>query len=424
MSGLRHLLLSEETKIVYPANATVWEVTIPEGGATYQFRVWNNSSITFPDWSDGMRVDWGDGVIENVTPANLNQSNVTPQHQYTTAGVYTVSCTGKQYNIRLANSNNNYGKYVTGFLRASDTLEDYESLLSDCSGITALPSNFKIPQKVHSVKSMLVGTSIAVLPSTFLLHENIEHCSDLFGTAPIQYLPEGFTIPQSAAGSCSRIFSRGTRLRRLPDSFRIPDGTTDVNQMFMNQNNIEEVGEQFKLPSTVVTFDSYLGSAAKNASFDINTVLSAINPTGDCRAANAFGGCGQMYGEAPADKLWNNPNANWLSTAGCFSFCFNLSNFGEIPATWDGGKVMLEDMAVDSDSAVDILLAKNQLNYSNWGPYANVFTPSGMPDGLSIVSVGNDRHIQGTLAAGTYTFDVTLSNKWSSATATITLIVK
>jgi hypothetical protein len=53
-------------------------------------------------------------------------------------------------------------------------------------------------------------------------------------------------------------------------------------------------------------------------------------------------------------------------------------------------------------------------------------TSGNLPDGLELAFTyanPNNGVLRGTLSAGTYTFDVTLSNKWNTKTATITLIV-
>ena len=425
MSRFRQLMIANRGS-KYPANATVWEVTIPEGGAEYSFQVesglgWNNTWNGQP-----FMVDWGDGSVEDVGSA-ATVARITPIHTYTTAGVYTVSATGQQESIKLARQSATYGKFVSKFIQASNTLTIYSDLLNPCSSITELPSNLTIPAIVTKVISMLQGTNITALPPRMLLHEGITDANNFLGSSSIQYLPEGFTIPDSTAASCSRIITRCSKLKRLPESFRIPQAATVLDQFFLNDSSLEYVPKECRIPPNVVNLSYFAGSAFKAGAADIAELLAIWNPqSSDINLKQAFE-ASNINGIAPADKLWNNPLSATWNVENCFLRAFNVENLGEIPATWGGGKIALENTTITlSDSTVDFVLLKESVNIARfYNLYGVKVELTGLPDGLRGAWSGYDYKITGTLPAGTYTFTVHAYNKYDTtgATATITLIV-
>jgi hypothetical protein len=399
-------------------------VTIPEGGAEYSFQVesglgWNNAWNGRP-----FIVDWGDGSVEDVgTTATV--ARVTPIHTYTTAGVYTVSATGQQENIQLGRANANYGKFVTGFIQASSTLTSYQGMLANTM-ITQLPSNFTIPQRVTNTNSMMASTRIAALPSGLLLHEGITNANSFLGSSAIQYLPEGFTIPESTAASCSRIITRCSQLLRLPESFRIPQAATDLNQFFSNDNKLAYVPKECRIPPNAINL-SYFASNGLTADVDIGELFAVWNPTSTAvNLFQAFNSSG-VGGIAPADKLWNNPLSVTWTVAECFINAFNIGNFHEIPPSWGGGKVILDDVTLESGIEVNAALLRKSINIGGgYWTYSVKVNFTDLPTGLQGKVENDTYYLRGTLTAGTYRFTAHAYNAFATtgATATITLIVK
>lgn len=355
MSRFRQLMIANRRN-KYPANATVWQLTIPEGGATYSF-----DSL---GWNSATTIDWGDGTVENMTARN-------PVHTYA-AGVYTVVYTGKYDTLTATLGNKTYGQYVTGVTQLSRSCTSYSGFLN-ASSVKSIPRN-------------LLFDGILIV-SSFLKNNKT-----------VAALPDGFSLPATVQ-NCAEMFSVSA-LTSLPDSFVLPRSVTNLSSMFWAMSNIK---------------------------FDIGHFLQNIATSGSINIEAAFGACMGITGTAPADKLWGNPNVSWRST-NAFMRCEALDNYAEIPPTWGGGKVILDDMTIDSGTAVDVEIAKVNVNYGGHGNYYGTkFTSTNMPAGLSFTfdfsTSPNSCKIKGTLPAGTYTFDVTLSNKWSSDTATITLIV-
>lgn len=408
----------------YPANSTVWEVTIPEGGAEYSFQVesglgWNNAWNGQP-----FIVDWGDGTVEDWgTTATI--ARIFPTHTYTTAGTYTVSATGQQESIKLARQSATYGKLVSKFIQASNTLTLYTDLLGQCSNLTELPSNFTIPATVTKVTSMLQGTNITALPPRMLLHEGITIVNGFLGSSSIQYLPEGFTIPDSAAAGCSTIITRCSKLNRLPESFRIPQAATDLKQFFLGCSKLVYVPKECRISPGATNLSNF-ASSGLTSDVDIGELFAVWNPTStDVNLTGAFE-ASNVSGVAPADKLWRNPLSSTWNVTNCFLRAFNVANLGEIPPSWGGGKVILEDTTIESGTEVNAMLLKRQVNIAlHYALYGLKVEFTGLPAGLQAKMVEYDCYLQGTLAAGTYQFTAHVYNKYDTtgATATITLII-
>jgi hypothetical protein len=342
----------------YPANATVWELTIPEGGANYQFFIRNRSSSSV--------VDWGDGSVETISA----QGDKSPAHTYS-AGSYTVSLTGKYALVHLGNGNATYGKFVTGLVQVSEELTDYSGLCKYCA-ITELPTRFTIPYGVDNVSGMF------------------EFCK-------IPYLPGGFSLPETLLIT-SRMFYGGG-LKSIPQSFILPRSVKTASMMFWSNGSL---------------------------SFDIEWFLQKI--TAGCALQNlegAFGTTG-ITGTAPIERLSSLSTITKYSS--CFLMCSKLDNFAEVTPTWGGGALVFDDRIIETSSTVDVEIAKIGVNFATQSYQANTrMTSSNLPDGLELIfsyASPNNGVLRGTLAAGAYVFDVTLSNKWNSKTATITLIVK
>lgn len=416
MSTFRHLLLSAKTKIVYPANATVWEVTIPEGGATYMFYVYAQtpSQVT---------VDFGDGTVE-VHTGGTNVSHTYAQ------GVYTVSVTGDCREMQLASRQmlTTYGQYVTAFIQVSNTLISYYGLLASCTNLTQLPNSLTIPAHITNVNGMLNGSGVQALPPRLLLHDGITSGNAFVSSTPIKYLPDGFTIPDSTAAACSRVISGCKQLLRLPESFRIPQAATDLNQFFYGVSKLVYIPKECRIPPGATSL-RYLASGGLTAAVDIGELLASWNPTStDVNLQGAFEASG-VGGVAPADKLWNNPLSSAWNITGCFARAFNVENLGEIPATWGGGKILLDDTTITlSDSTVDFILLKQNVNVASfYSLYGVKVEFTGLPDGLNGAWSGNDYKITGTLPEGSYRgqFTAHVYNKYDTtgATATITLII-
>ena len=423
MSRFRQLMIANQGS-KYPDNATVWEVTIPEGGAEYSFQVesglaWNNAWNGQP-----FIVDWGDGSMEDVgTTATV--ARITPIHTYTTAGAYRVSATGQQENIQLGRANDNYGKFVTGFIQASSTLTRYQSMLSNTM-ITQLPSNFTIPQRVTNTLNMLTGTRIAALPPQMRLHEGITNANGFLAGSSIQYLPEGFTIPDSTASQCSRIITRCSRLLRLPESFRIPSAATDLSQFLYGNSKLAYIPKEFRIPAGVTRLDFFATGTGSAKDVNIAELLAAWSPTsGNINIGSAFE-ASSISGIAPADKLWKNPLSETWTVLDCFLRAFNIENLGKIPPLWGGAKIIFENTTIESSAEVNALLLEKYVNIARfYGLYGVKVEFTGLPTGLQGSWYSDNYYLQGTLAVGTYQFTAHVYNDYNTTgvTATITLVV-
>ena len=414
MSRFRQLMTANQGS-KYPANATVWVVSIPEGGADYSFRVASRSECV---------IDWGDNATESVPVSG----SYLPTHRYTPAGVYVVSITGQHDWIHLASQSETYGVFVTGLIQVSNTLTTWSTLAYFCTGLKQLPSSLTIPQNITNVNGCLGGTNISAIPSGMLLHDGITDCNGFLSRSSIQYLPDGFTIPDSAAAYCSRTISRCSKLKRLPESFRIPQAATVIDQFFLDDSALEYIPKECRIPPNAVNISYFASSAFKAGAADIAELFAVWNPQSENINLRGAFDASNVGGIAPADKLWENPLSSTWNVTNCFVRAFNVENLGEIPATWGGGKIILDDTTITMpDSTVDFVLLKENVNIARFsGLYGVKVELTGLPDGLKGAWSGSDYKITGTLPAGTYTFTAHVYNKYDTtgATATITLIVK
>lgn len=264
MSTLRRLLMAHNmNQIRYPADSTVWEVTIPEGEASYQFFIRNRSISSV--------IDWGDGVVETLSA----EGDKRPAHTYQ-AGSYTVSLTGKYDLLYLGDGNATYGKFVTGLVQVSEELTDYSSLCKHCA-ITELPTRFTIPYGVKSVSGM-------------------------FESCKIPYLPDGFSLPDTVLG-CSRMFY-AAKIASLPDSFVLPKSVTNLSDMFWAISNLKfDIGHFLQ---NIATSGSINIERAFGACSSITGTAPADKLWGNSnvtwRATNCFMNCRNIsnYNEIPA----------------------------------------------------------------------------------------------------------------------------
>jgi hypothetical protein len=182
MSTLRRLLMAANQGSKYPANATVWEVTIPEGGASYLFYTQN---------ANGAVVDWGDGTVETISGGGEK----LPTHNYL-AGKYRVVFTGTYNRCATGNYNGNNGKYVTAIIQVSEYLTNWANLLSGAA-MTVLPSWFTIPDGVTSVAGLLFASSVESLPNSFSFGNTVTTVRDFAYNSKLASIPATLKLPKS-----------------------------------------------------------------------------------------------------------------------------------------------------------------------------------------------------------------------------------
>ena len=130
MSLFRNLLIAKATG--YPSDATVWEITIPEGGDTAGYEV-NNSTYS--------TVDWGDGTAETFT------TNGRHTHFFD-AGTYTVGVTSDGTYVTAAGYSGGYAtwaKYCTRILHWSELINDFRYMCANMVNLIEVPEEHKTP---------------------------------------------------------------------------------------------------------------------------------------------------------------------------------------------------------------------------------------------------------------------------------------
>lgn len=164
MSTLRRLLMAHSMNpIRYPANATVWEVTIPEGGAEYGITCSATESAV---------INWGDGSLQEFN------GYVRPVHSFA-AGKYTLSITGGCISVQLASGAANYGKLVTKFVQYSNTLTAANAMFSNVTGLTILPG-VPMPPTVKNMSYFAWKSAIVSVENGFILPVGLTDGNNMF----------------------------------------------------------------------------------------------------------------------------------------------------------------------------------------------------------------------------------------------------
>lgn len=115
-----------------------------------------------------------------------------------------------------------------------------------------------------------------------------------------------------------------------------PEHITSMNYAFANDVSLVAVPYPTlpvgiaTQPSTGAGLALTFGSCPFPA--DIAVILANITPSTKSRFDYTFYLCPNIYGVAPAEKLWQ--NANITNHAHCFNGCIGLSNYDDIPSDW------------------------------------------------------------------------------------------
>lgn len=168
--------------------------------------------------------------------------------------------------------------------------------------VTFLPGRTSTPPNIVSNEA-IAGMYISLIT----IPDSVEDCSYLLASAGPSVIVDKVILPPTIK-NCSYMFGY-SEMRSLPEGFTVPAGAENCEGMFR---------------------------ACEIEDLDIANLLAdwSAADTGTRNVKNMFSECLKVGGTAPAEKLWNNHNIDWVNTRGCFELCTGLDNYEEIPESW------------------------------------------------------------------------------------------
>ena len=107
---------------------------------------------------------------------------------------------------------------------------------------------------------------------------------------------------------------------------------------FMGYTKLRQLPENFKIPAGTTNLDGAFDWLAAFFSYDISNMFPEEWATSSktISVKGMFRNGVKIYGTAPANLLWLSGNT-FSSTTNCFQGCTQLTNYNDIPASWGGG---------------------------------------------------------------------------------------
>jgi hypothetical protein len=178
-----------DDNVVYPANATVWTVIIPNDN----YQMWINVGTA----GGGNFIVWGDGEQTSVDSSGWSVSsgnwsaNSRFSHTYSKAGQYTVQVIGNSVQrIRVfsnsGGSESASNSVVKELIKLGATLTDGTHMFNSCSGLTKIADTVQFPLGMGGTHRMFYQCSNLLYAPTSLrwqpsmnMDETFYNCSQL-----------------------------------------------------------------------------------------------------------------------------------------------------------------------------------------------------------------------------------------------------
>ncbi|MEG0759040.1 MAG: InlB B-repeat-containing protein, partial [Raoultibacter sp.] len=130
-----------------------------------------------------------------------------------------------------------------------ESVERVVAMFRTCESLEVLPNNFRLPKNVITVNSMFAATlALTTLPETLLLSENVEDAAYYLSKSGISSLPSNFRIPSSVK-SVFRLLDQCKNLTALPEGFGFdtPQNVVNVERMLEDTAKMTSLPASFEL---------------------------------------------------------------------------------------------------------------------------------------------------------------------------------
>ena len=126
-------------------------------------------------------------------------------------------------------------------------------------------------------------------------------------------------------------FKRCSNLVRIECGF--PDHFTDMSYSFKQCGNLSWIKDP-SLPLGITNGGNAISifEADHSLLIDVEKLFSKFNESSSAKLSYSCNFCEKIYGTAPGNKLWYNPNI--ISHRACFANCTGISNYNVIPDDW------------------------------------------------------------------------------------------
>lgn len=273
---------------------TKWNVTLgeTEGSETYSTVVLPvNSSSTYD-----ATIYWGDGTStilqNNVNGVTLTSAKIIDKvtHNYTLAeddnSIKTIEIDGIYTNFNVGNKCTKLK--LIGIEQWGNTGLTNISF-QNCSNLSGIIPKNDLTE-LNCTSYCFSQTSITGLEEGFYFsggsfNHAFRDCKNL------KTIPNSFKIPEGTT-SLAYIFKECSSLEKLPDNFEIPDSVTSLYETFYQCSSLKEIPESFKIPEKVTSVYSLFAGCSSlekiPSDFSLPKGITGIG------VANLFNGCGKL----------------------------------------------------------------------------------------------------------------------------------
>lgn len=173
---------------------------------------------------------------------------------------------------------------VPGTFKIPGSVKDASKMFYNCIALTTIENGFEIGSGVENIANMFEGTAIKTTPASFTLPSSIQDLDFLFSNcSKLISLHNNFTLEGIAANECNGIFRDCTRLKSIPDGFKVDNRCKSIYRMFYNCASLERIPVDFTISENIRnTKQAFFGCKSLNAKITIN-------------ANKGLTGCDQMF---------------------------------------------------------------------------------------------------------------------------------
>ena len=323
----------------------------------------DNKEIQLPvytysdDYKYDCTVNWGDGIIEQVT----NENAKTKKHTYENTGEYTVVIEGTYeslyYNSSIQTALKKIEQWgVTGvkniYLEDCANLEeiaepsknsfvnvaDFDRTFSGCSGLTSIPENLfaNCPNVTNFWLTFCRCSNLTNMPERLFAN-----CSNVTSFDWTFEKCSGLTnIPERLFANClnvirfNGVFSECRSLISVPEKlFYNCQDVTNFNSIFLKCTNLVSVPEKlFANCSNVTSFEHTFEECSSLRSIPERLYANCTNVTSFYRT---FAYCTELRGKSI--HLWEEGRSGIDKNSGgeaCYYMCEKLEDYSQIPSYW------------------------------------------------------------------------------------------
>ena len=221
-----------------------------------------------------------------------------------------------------------------------------------CNALNNLPSSFSVPSSVITMNEAFYRCiSLEKLPANALVNCRATSFSQTFGYCyllkelpsfklyegttdvnnmfkfceSLEYLPNGFTIPSTVTKAFS-MFSECDKLRELPEGFSLSPNAKEYYGFFYNCHSLKKVPDTFRLPDDATNIMNLFYECNSLETIPNNFVIPATVTS----VSNAFLGCSSLKNATIVFNASLNSTSNFITCAGSEAHPITITGSGDL----------------------------------------------------------------------------------------------